>query len=490
MNSVEIQKLYGRFFTKHQHSIDVLLKILEPLEAQPEQALSLIEAIVKLWDDFDIDSKDFIVGALKRLSTKVDLSKISDNELSQTIFNTANRRRLLRDAEIRLLFPRLSHLPIGYDAKWLPPKYTDDPKILAWLKTFHLVSNPFGASELNVTPFYPQGYLPPNQWNNFLNQIPQHAQCPTPEDAKALSLYLRAECLPTKKRDQDGNETTDPGKQVFPVFVSFNHSTAIEAPLLSIVRSAAQAWFDILCLSPDAMLDLLPAEQETVLELLCWAYGSNNTVKNFLQREGLKSDKSSSLLMQKVEQFQSGISSTQIPQNTILLSWLKIKPPDLNSTYLIIPLDEIPTATRGWWLEQFSPLISTLFLNGVVIKTLSALYQPTTLPLPVIQLDWAEEKLKTSLNFQFETAMDKVAQKDMGRGVDFRSLFGFDTAIGYFATEEETTDKLIAASNNSLARLLTLGNRLLQYHCEHRTKDGVPEQYLYVEDLETILKTA
>jgi len=34
---------------------------------------------------------------------------------------------------------------------------------------------------------------------------------------------------------------------------------------------------------------------------------------------------------------------------------------------------------------------------------------------------------------------------------------------------------------------LTLGNRLLQYHCEKR---GISEKYLYVKDLEAILKTA
>ncbi|MCL4272154.1 MAG: hypothetical protein KJZ72_21530, partial [Anaerolineales bacterium] len=71
------------------------------------------------------------------------------------------------------------------------------------------------------------------------------------------------------------------------------------------------------------------------------------------------------------------------------------------------------------------------------------------------------------------------------------SLFGSDTAFGYFETEENTTEKLFSASHNSLASMLILGNRLLQYHCENRKKkDGTLEEYLYVEDLETILKSA
>jgi hypothetical protein len=86
--------------------------------------------------------------------------------------------------------------------------------------------------------------------------------------------------------------------------------------------------------------------------------------------------------------------------------------------------------------------------------------------------------------------MDKKSQYEMGTLVDFQTLFppGY---VGDSKDEGRTIDdKLIFASRNSLWRMFELGNRLLQHHCENRLKDRVPEKYLYVEDLETILNSA
>lgn len=487
-----VRKLHNRFYLsgEHEYSMEVLEKTLGQESILQETALQHISAIMKLWDGFDADAKDLIIGALKRLDQKNRLSDIPQNELLKHIFYIPNRRRLLRDVEIRMLFPQLVNTalpPVGYDAAWryLPQPVDDSKILLEWLGQHAFAFNPFGASIFKNYPILPEGTIPPDQWSDFLNPIPYLAHCPTPEDARALAFQLRIECLPTKKKDAEGNETVT-GQKVFPVLVSFNQSSHLESPLLTIVRSAAQTWLDILCLSPDAMLDLLPAEQEALLEFLCWAFGSPKTVINLLQREGLKPESGGRLLAQKIEQFQSGFSSTQLPQNAILLSWLKIRPPDLNSTYLILPLDEIPTATKMWWLEQFSPLISTLFLNGMITKAFSSSPISVSLTLSETQLNWSDQKLKTSLNSQFDAAMDKDEQRKMGQVVDFRSLFGFDSSIGYFESKEDTTDKLISASHNSLARLLMLGNRLLETHCAQE----VPTPYLSVAELEAILKSA
>ncbi|MEW6713299.1 MAG: hypothetical protein AB1403_25990, partial [Candidatus Riflebacteria bacterium] len=387
-----------------------------------------------------------------------------------------NRRRLLRNTEVQQIFPQLvdsykgKPRPLGYDAKWLHySKPVEDGKILDWLKGFSLVSNPFGVLELKNYPFYPEGSTNPDKWNDFLDPIPQLAQCPTPEDARALAYRLRAECLPVKKIGTEGKERFESWHYVFPVLVSFNQTLSIESPLLTITRSTAQAWLDILCLSPDAMLDLPLVEQEALLELLCWAFNSAAIVTHLLKQSGLESNTSSDLLSQKIGQFKSELTSAQLPQDAILLSWLKIRPPDLNFTYLTILFDEIPVAVKIWWLEQYSPLLSTLFLNGIITKIVSSSQGSVTFPLSVIELRlrWADSKLKESLNSQFAAAMDKAEQKEMGQDIDFRSLFGSHPAVGYLKDEKDTTDKLIAASNKSLARMLMLGNRLLQYHCDN-----------------------
>jgi len=486
----DIQYLYNYFFVTHTGSVDVLARILASSISPKENVFTLISAILKLWDDFDVNVKDVIVGALKKLSQTIDLTNISKEELAQ-VFQTAHRRRLLRETEIRALFPQLGYFPPAeYDAIWRHlPRRLDNPKILDWLKLYSLVSNPFGPNDLKNHPFYPEGFAYPHNWEEFLDPFPQGAQCPTPEDTRALAFLMRSECLPTRKTDAQGKAMVDFGKQVFPVWIVLQQSAPLEVPLITLAKSAARTWLDILPFSPDAMLDLPPAKQDALLELLFWAFGSGNTVIDLLKRVGIKSDKGGTLLIRKIEQFQSGFSSAHFPQDAVLLSWLKVRPPDLSYTYLILLLDEFPAAARSWWLEQFGLLIPTLSLNGLVTKMLTS-GEPILWSLPVIQLNWSAARLKTSLNTQFEAAMDKKVQEEMGTSIDFRSMFGSDTSIGYFETEANTTDKLISASHNSLARMLTLGNRLLQYHCEHRQKDGVPEKYLYVEDLDALLNSA
>ncbi|WKZ50547.1 MAG: hypothetical protein QY329_13895 [Anaerolineales bacterium] len=499
-----IQELHNFFYPQSNYKLCVgaLGEILQKDSLSPEKALSLLTDIYRLWDDLDADVRDLIVGALRKLSSRVDLRTISTADLLKSAFRSSipdkpnHRRRLLRNPEIQRMLPQLvdpetgKSNPLGYDANWLHSSGpASDSKALAWLKKFDLVSNPFSVMDLKNYPFYPEGFVPPDHWMNFLTSVPHIAQCPTSEDAKALAYYLRAKCLPVRVMDANAEEIIENNQQIFPIWVSLNQSATIEAPLLVIARSAAQAWLDILCLSPDALLDLSLAEQEALFDLFSWAFDSTNTFSNLLRQGRIKADKSSGLLVQKIEQFRSRFSSVQVPQDPILLSWLRIKPPDLHSSYLIIPLDEIPVTVKGWWLEQFNSLISRLFLNGIVTKAFSSLNVSRTLSLSKIYLHWSNSQLKMSLNSQFDLATDK-SEQDMGKVIDFRSLFGADPSIGYFETEEDTTEKLISASHNSLARMLTLGNRLLQYHCENRTKDGVPEKYLYIEDLETILNSA
>lgn len=489
---LEIENIYNCFFPAKQYieRIDVLGEILDQPFNQAN-TLSAMDTVMLLWDEFDVDSKDLIIGVMRRLVQKTDFASIPVAELLKQVFGDPNRRRLLRDVEIKALFPNPNFLPpIGYNAKWLQtPTLPPQPRVIDWLKQHELAVNPFGAGDLKNCPFYPEGSALPDNWTAFLTPVSHLAKCPTPEDARMLAFRLRAECFPLKISSAEG-QTADSKKQAFPVLVLLNQSPTIESPLITVARSAAQTWLEILCLSPDAMLDLLPAEQEAVIELLCWACGSASMTINLLKRAGLKIDRSGSLLVQKIGQFKSEFSSTQLPQDAVLLSWLKIRPPDLDSSYIILLLDEISVTVKKWWLQQLSPLISTLFLNGIVVKAISSSRNPALLPLSSIQLNWSDAQLKSSINSQFDSAMDKIKQKEMGQIVDFRSLFGSDPAIGYVETEEKTTDALISASHNSLARMLTIGNRLLQYHCEHRTKDGAPEKYLYTEDLQAILNSA
>ncbi|HPP61894.1 MAG TPA: toll/interleukin-1 receptor domain-containing protein [Anaerolineales bacterium] len=362
-----------------------------------------------------------------------------------------------------------------------------DRVLKEWLKLHGLVENPFGDFDIKSYPYYPKGAAWPNRWEAFFDPIPSFALCPTPEDAQALSHLLRKECL-LLNGEVEGNGIN---RRHFPLRISILLDSQPQSPLLVLAHCASRAWVDFLPDNLHEFFEWSQAKQDTLLELLYWSFRSSRTIINLLESSGLEKSPNSSSLVLRIENFSKELSVSSI-QNAILFSWLKLRPLPCEFTYLILLLDVLSDTNRLLWFEQLSILIPELAIEtkGVVMKAVSSVDFSGQIPLPVTPLNWSDTQLKLSLNFQFDAAMDKTEQKEMGQVVDFRSLFGSNPTIGYFEMEENTTDKFISASRNSLARMLTLGNRLLQYHCENRTKDGVPEKYLYIEDLETILNSA
>ena len=462
----DLEKLYNRFFGEqeknHKGSISALVKMIRD-SASDQSPLLLISDLMKLWDDFDTDVKDLIVAALLKLAENINLSQLYRLEVGEQVFNNSNRRRLLRSEELRRIFPQLNPPPPGYDAVWGHLKdCRNNPRIIEWLKQHDLAANPFGCDDLTINPFYPKGAASPDQWESFLDPAPLLAYCPTAEDVQALAFKLREDGIPLK---------------IFPILVLFDQLFLTQLLLSALAHATARTWLDILPLSPDALLDLLPAEQDAVLELLCWSIGAKSTVLNLIRRSRFSENAASRLLERKITDFTGHFSPEYPPQDYVLLSWLTVRPPGLNHSYLILLDNGSQQLAHSQWLEKFSPLISTLFLNGIVTKVISSTPAPSSLTLPEIKLSWSDEQLNKSLDSQFDAAMDeKVKQL---QSVHFHELFG------PASEEEDTTHRLIAVSHHSLARMLTLGNRLLQKHCEQE----VPEKYLSPEELEEILKT-
>ncbi len=481
----DVEILYNYFFEDHKDSILALATILGS-SSIVQDTIPLISAIVKLWDDFDADVKDLIVGALEKLSQKAPLSEISAADLYAHAFINLNRRRLFRDTELQKVFPQLvdsatgKPRPLGYKSTWLDvAKPKDNPKVLDWLKQHALIANPFGWDDLKSSPFYPEGFARPGQWEAFLDPVPLFAHCPTTEDAKPLAFLSRVECLPVRKDDQK-DQIEKSKRQIFPIWISLEQTSLAQLPLPALAHSAARAWLDILPLCPDALLDLPLSEQQALLELLCWSLSSNDAVIHLLKRSGLEDNTVGQVLTRKISEFENRFSPAHLPQDAVLLSWLKIRPPELNQTYLILSIDDFRFGTHPWWFEPFSSLISTFFLNGIVTKAVASTPVPISLSLLETHMSWSDKQLSLSLEQQFSVAANLEEARIMGVYCCFPELFGPG------ATEEETTKKLVSASHHSLARMLTLGNRLLQSHCEQE----VPGKYLTLEELEDILKTA
>lgn len=358
-----------------------------------------------------------------------------------------------------------------------------------WLKMHGLEENPFGDFDLKNHPHYPKGAARPNRWDAFFDPISSFALCLTHEDAQALSYLLRKECMPGIKNEEESGSR----RWIFPLKFSPSFESQLQSPLHTLAYCAAQAWLDFLPKNSNMLLELSQSKQNAVLELLHWALGSAHTIINLLQDNGLEEDTNGLSLIIKIEKAAKELPASLVPQGATLLSWLKLRPLSCRFTYLILPLDELPVTTRSLWFEQLSILLPKLSVepDGIVTKAISFSDFSGWLPLPVTPLTWSKTQLQLSLDSQFDISsdlsLDPKSPKE--RKAKFIELFG-SGPFGYAETEERTTDRLISASRNSLARMLMLGNRLLQYHCDIRQENEVPEKYLYTDDLETILNSA
>ncbi len=378
------------------------------------------------------------------------------------------------------LRPRKNEKPKKEQPQSSSEKLISEYVLNSWLHKHGLDDNPFGSIDFKSHLSYPDGVIRPNRWESYVDDFePLIAHCPTLEDAQALDFLLQDECFPLKKEMQIKID-----RHIFPVRVWYSQIFSAQPPLLTLAHSTAQAWLEILPNTPAVFSRLLPAEQIALLELLCWSIGSSKAVINLLQINGLKESKAGFALISKISGFEGVFSLTKIPQDLIIYSWLKIKPRHLRQIYLILPIYILRSKMPLWWFEQFNSLIPILYRNGVITKAIDTYstgshYGAMTLALTDINLSWSNDWLKRSLDSQFDAALDPA--------IKFMVATRFHELFGPGMTEEQTTNKLVSASHNSLARMLMLGNRLLQYHCENR---GVSEKYLYVEDLKAILKTA
>jgi hypothetical protein len=347
----------------------------------------------------------------------------------------------------------------------------------SWLIRHGLIVNPFGHFDLRPDPFYPSGAVRPDQWQFLLDPVSLVANCPTPEDARALAQLLLNECLPWTQAGSYGSIE----RLTFPVWVWFGQEVPVPAPLLALARSAARAWLDILFKEPDTFLALPEADQADLLELLCWSLRSKAILVNMIRLSSLPGNGITQTLLGRINEFKPGFVASATPNAFLLTSWLKIRPPGMNQTTLIIAGDAMLFRLPIGWYEEFNALITELSSSGIVAKLFaSSSSWPVPLALQEIELSWSDEWLKRSLENQFNDALHSEEKYIGGKWVRFHELFGPGSM------ETDTTDKLIAAARNSLARLLMFGNRLIQAHC--RMKES--ETYLSLEELEDILKAS
>jgi hypothetical protein len=344
-----------------------------------------------------------------------------------------------------------------------------------WLIRQGMIINPFKYADINNHPFYPEGVVRPDQWEFLFEPVPLIAHCPTIEDAQALAYLLKKESFPLKKN----NWEVAVNRQIFPILV-WPQQTISTNLLLILAHSAAQAWLDFLLLYPQIFFEMPLDEQRTLIELLCWSLGSKNDLIKIIQLASNKETDGKINLVRTIYNLNIRSLLSHEPQDDLLFSWVKIRPNGIGQTNLIFYGDNLARNAPKQWHGQFGSLYSNLIINKIFPKFITTVPLSNFPSIQEIKLSWSEEWLFRSLEGQFDAAMHPQ-EKSIGKSIRFHELFGLGS------TETETTHKLISKSRNSLARMLVLGNLLLQYHFENR---GISEKHLYIKDLKTILKLA
>ncbi len=372
-----------------------------------------------------------------------------------------------------ILRKKRSHLPKIPSPQIQNERFIPEDVLRNWLIGHGLAINPFLGSYTNDYPSYPDGAIRPDQWEFLLDPIPLFAQCPTAEDAQVLAYILRKECMPLENE----NSIVGTNRHIFPVWVWLQQATPVQ-PLVTLAHSAVRTWLNILPKQPQILLNLSLMEQNAMFEILHWSLGSKKALINLIQlNSGSSENENAVILIRRIVEFESRFSLGSVPEKDTLISWLKIRPIGTNQTCLILPGDDLLRVTQAEQLEQFGSLISTLFHHGIITKMFASSSLPASLSLQEMELSWSEGWLNRSLEGQFDAAMHPE-EKSIGKSIRFHELFG------PIATEEATTERLVSASQHSMARMLALGNRLFQNHCWKK----ISETYLSLEELEDILK--
>ncbi len=458
-----VEQWNSHFRTENSEKIFHLLKDL--LAPSSKDTVSAFRNLMEVWDALDVNAKDLIVFLVEHLlqGPGYPISPEEKEKLSKEVFNTPSRRRLLRDENVRRLLPDLyPSEPAIARAPWFEPLPEPVSPVKSWLAHHDLITHPFGFGSQAIYPFYPPGCSLPENWKDFLEPQSQIGICPTEEDALALAYALRKEAW---------------RRGIFPLLIDLSGIES-EVPLLMVIgRILADHWIDILPLYPESLLDLNPPERQAILQLLCWSLGARESVIRLIQQRAEQFTRTHHLLCQQIAEYII-VPNEATPSPSVFLSWLAIRPAlGMTSTYLFVfTRDSTSLALSSRWMREWHALVVVFRQYQIVVKMLQA-KEDLQMALPTISLEWTLSQLRSSLKSQFDHALSLQVQGQ--KAVGFHELFG-----PYGISEEQTTERLILASQNSLARMLAMGHKLIENHCKQR---GVQERFLYIEDFETLL---
>ncbi len=394
--SIEIIKDFIKIFQKDEKNRKIadnlhnITKVLEEsehyniLSASEEDVDKIKKSILWLWEEYDRNVHEIVIFALIRIKNKVSLEEIFHEA-------TENTNRLLLDDRLKDVRKKAPLLLYNWPACWPPPTQKEDrsAKRGSWLEENGLTRDPFAVPPSSEPKLLEDAWMRPERWQEI--EYPGWIVITSSQSDDLIAAALR---LCYEKRTQTHRD-------VFSALLPLpTHDLSLPASheqrLEAIAHAIAATWIDLLAQNPGALIDLPEPDAALLVAFLTWASGSGQRLLLQLEEAGLGKEQASARYLRRLcGEFSQSLwqGAATVPR---LRSWLRLRPPGLEATYLIAYPSSpwAPTALQAE-AQALLAMAESLHSDGVHLK----LFAPPFADAPPhkVELAWSPDDLQKML---------------------------------------------------------------------------------------------
>lgn len=434
-----------------------------------KKAKNAVEQLLRIWDEQDVCSADFVLYGLNRFQGVQSLQ----TWISADQIRSAHRYRLKRYKQLGWL-----HDPLASPYQWPALQVQDEPyrypKLHTWFNSCGvLISNPFDKSYILQLKIWPE------KWEHFISDEPIIF-------TSRSMLDLVDAALLAQKGFQDSMWYGQRDANLFfPIFFDLPVTLEDDDWLSVLAHRAAEVWLEFLAYSPDAYLDMYPEERNALSSWLGWHCGSTEIVTERLrqqlfrvlvdtrdkennEKKAQEKERAGQLLLDFLAGGKCTYAKENRPSWEQMLYWLSIHPFGIDRTVVILVAKSILPSPLSQALAEES---AVLLAHGIVLKQFRL--EGDTLPECSLAITWSKDALKGILA--------NCINRTSGGRTAFSALFETPPMLPDFVVPDYD-DQLAEKAAGSLNRLLDLGMKILLHHAEHH----VDKPYLLPDDFSVI----
>lgn len=438
-------------------------KILSESEGE-EDIDKIVEFALWLWGKYDESAREIVICTFEKVRRKTSFEVVFKEKTQ----NTQNTQRLLLDDRLRGMrekkplilyeWPTWSPLPVKEEHK--------DEKRRNWLGGNGLIRDPF-VVPLSVEPkLLEEAWTNPEGWQEIEDPGWTVITSSSLHDLEATALRLCYEKRPP-------NEATDVFSALLPLPThDLSSPVSHEQCLETIARAVAATWIALLARSPGALIDLPRPETALLVEFLTWSAGSGRRLLLQLEGAGLGHEKASDRYLRRL----CGEFSQSLWQGAAtaprLRSWLRLRPPELEATYLIAyPSSPAPSLVLQAEARTLLAMAESLRSDGIHLK----LFAPSLAGIPhVIELEWSPDRLQDMLADRIAMAYRPEDRKSPR--MPLRALFAELEKLPDISLFPDVDALISRKAQGSLSRMLDLAGKVVDSYLDGKEMDELQQE--------------